>query len=198
VNSYEHVRALVADIVGNLDTLVSASASSEEPPEWDALWLAVSDALRQCLETGNLAAFEAAFPLVSDALRACDARGREAAMPRLFGDFTRRAIAAGIDRTRFVDWFGSAELLNAKVGRKRGRVLYFKSAKGHGRILATDRTVCFVHYSAIQASGFRSLVGGQLVEFTPVFGSFNDQTGLLARDVACLPETLPGDSVDAG
>ena len=182
MNTYDEVRTLLADVVGHIDS------SGGDAVEWYALWSSASAALRLCLDSGNLAAFEVAFPLVSDALRSCDARGREAAMPLLFGDFTRRAIAAGIDRTRFVDWFGPDEILQARGARKRGRVLYFKIDKGHGRILATDRTVCFVHYSAIPSSGFRSLTGGQLVEFTPVCGGFNDQSGIIARDLECLPE----------
>jgi cold shock CspA family protein len=185
LNSYEEVRALIGDVIGNPVRSVGGGGT---PSEWDALWLGASDVLRQWLDTGNLAAFETAFPLVADALRQCDARGREAAMPRLFGDFTRRAIAAGIDRTRFVDWFGPPELLNAPAGRSRGRALYFNYHKGHGRIFATDCTVCFVHYSAIPGAGFRSLAGGALVEFTPVFGSFNSETGYLAREVFRLSE----------
>ena len=196
MNSYEYVCARLVDLIGKVDLL--ACAGSDEQAKWEALWLAASDALRRQLETGNLAAFETAFPLVSDALRACDAHGRAAAMPRVFGDFTRTAIAAGIDRTRFVDWFGAPEILKTAVGRTRGRVLYFKDDKGHGRILATDRTVCFVHFSAIHASGFRSLVAGELVEFTPVFGAFNGATGFMARDVVRVAETLPSGPGDAG
>ena len=32
----------------------------------------------------------------------------------------------------------------------RGRVLYFKNAKGHGRVLGADRVVYFVHFSMIR------------------------------------------------
>ena len=184
MDSYERTRARLADVVGGVDV----SRGDNDQPEWDALWVVVSDKLLRQLDAGNLAEFEAAFPIIADALRACDARGRGAAMPRLFGDFTRRAIAAGIDRTRFVDWFGPPEILNAPAGRMRGRALYFKDHKGHGRILATDRTVCFVHFSAIHKSGFRSLAGGELVEFTPMYGSFNGETGTIARDVVGVAE----------
>ena len=188
MSSYDEARARLADAVGNLDFLRSAPASGEER-DWVALWSATAEALLNWLDKGNLAAFDAAFPVVSGVLRACEARGRDAAMPRLFGDFTRRAIAASVDRTRFVDWFGPAELLIASDGRQRGRVLYFKNDKGHGRILAADRTVCFVHYSAIRGAGFRTLDDGKLVEFTPMYGVFNGATGVIARDVICVPET---------
>ena len=113
---------------------------------------------------------------------------RQAAMPLLFGDFTRRAIAAGFDRTRFVEWFGPEEILKAPAGRMRGRVLYFNNAKGRGKVLGSDGDLYFVHFSMIRGDGFRSLDGGQLVEFSPRSGSFNSIQGVGAYDVARLDE----------
>ena len=46
-----------------------------------------------------------------------------------------------------------------------GTVKWFNDAKGYGFIRCEDGTEVFVHHSAIQASGFRSLSEGQAVEF---------------------------------
>jgi hypothetical protein len=149
------------------------------------------------LDAGDLTAFDTAFPVVGQALSACDAPARHAAMPLLFGDFTRRAIAAGFDRTRFVAWLGPAEILIAPAGRARGRVLWFKNAKGHGRILGTNGAIHFVHFSMFRetdlrrtAGGFlRPIDGGELVEFTPQYATFNNGPGFGAYDAVCLNET---------
>ncbi|HEX2481177.1 MAG TPA: cold-shock protein [Methylomirabilota bacterium] len=42
---------------------------------------------------------------------------------------------------------------------------WFNDAKGYGFITQEDGQDVFVHYSAIQASGFRSLAEGDRVEF---------------------------------
>lgn len=197
MNDHEQVWTLLSHIAAV--PVPHASASGEQSPAWPSLWGAVADRLLQQLETEHLSEFDAGFEVVRDALLTCDAICREAAMPALFGDFTRRAIATGIDRTRFVDWFGPAEILRAPSGRVRGRVLYFNNAKGSGKVLGADRNVYFVHFSMIQSSGFRSLAGGQLVEFRPQSGSFNGVLGLGAYDLH-LVETS-GDktsSVSAG
>jgi CspA family cold shock protein len=44
-------------------------------------------------------------------------------------------------------------------------VKWFNDAKGYGFITQEDGQDVFVHYSAIQASGFRSLAEGDRVEF---------------------------------
>ena len=48
----------------------------------------------------------------------------------------------------------------------RGRVKWFSSKKGYGFIERQDGPDVFVHYSAIQTDGFRSLDEGQGVEFS--------------------------------
>jgi len=55
--------------------------------------------------------------------------------------------------------------------RTTGTVKWFNDAKGFGFISpeGEDRN-CFVHYSSIQAAGFRSLSEGELVEFDLVDG----------------------------
>jgi CspA family cold shock protein len=46
-----------------------------------------------------------------------------------------------------------------------GRVKWFNDAKGYGFIAREDGPDVFVHYSAIQGDGFRSLAEGQQVQF---------------------------------
>ena len=47
----------------------------------------------------------------------------------------------------------------------KGTVKWFNDAEGYGFIKCEDGTEVFVHHSAIQASGFRSLSEGQAVQF---------------------------------
>ncbi len=46
-----------------------------------------------------------------------------------------------------------------------GKVKWFNGGKGYGFITADDGKDYFVHYSAIQEIGFRSLAEGDEVEF---------------------------------
>jgi CspA family cold shock protein len=50
--------------------------------------------------------------------------------------------------------------------RVLGKVKWFNSSKGYGFIEREDGDDVFVHFSAIQAEGFRTLKEGQQVEFT--------------------------------
>ena len=50
--------------------------------------------------------------------------------------------------------------------RVTGTVKWFNGSKGYGFISREDGEDVFVHYSAIQTEGFRTLEEGQRVEFT--------------------------------
>ncbi len=64
--------------------------------------------------------------------------------------------------------------------RSTGTVKWFNDAKGFGFITMEGGEDVFVHFSAIQAQGFRSLAEGAQVEFDVVQGP----KGLQAANVA--------------
>ncbi len=67
--------------------------------------------------------------------------------------------------------------------RTTGTVKWFNDQKGFGFITPSDGSKdCFVHHSAIQAQGFKSLSEGQKVEFDVVQG----QKGPAAERVVAL------------
>ncbi|OGP71989.1 MAG: cold-shock protein [Deltaproteobacteria bacterium RBG_13_58_19] len=57
----------------------------------------------------------------------------------------------------------------------RGKVKWFNDSKGYGFISREDGPDVFVHHSAIQGEGFRSLEEGQEVEFEVVQGQKGPQ-----------------------
>ncbi|MEJ2013052.1 MAG: cold-shock protein [Anaerolineales bacterium] len=66
--------------------------------------------------------------------------------------------------------------------RVLGTVKWFNGSKGYGFIEREDGDDVFVHYTAIQADGFRNLEEGQRVEFSIEQGP----KGLQAANVVVL------------
>jgi CspA family cold shock protein len=65
---------------------------------------------------------------------------------------------------------------------EQGSVKWFNDAKGFGFISRQTGDDVFVHFSAIQSNGFRSLQEGQAVEFSVATGP----KGLQAENVHVL------------
>lgn len=63
----------------------------------------------------------------------------------------------------------------------RGKVKWFNPEKGYGFIARDDGRDVFVHYSAIQMDGFRTLEEGQLVEFEIVEGTRGPQASNVVK-----------------
>ena len=66
--------------------------------------------------------------------------------------------------------------------KEQGVVKWFNSAKGYGFIQRQSGEDVFVHFSAIQAEGYKSLNEGQTVEFEVVTGT----KGLQAANVVAI------------
>ncbi|HYU45481.1 MAG TPA: cold-shock protein [Terriglobales bacterium] len=65
---------------------------------------------------------------------------------------------------------------------EQGTVKWFNDAKGYGFLSRPSGEDVFVHFSAVQSSGFRSLSEGQAVQFEVVKGP----KGLQAENVQVL------------
>ena len=57
----------------------------------------------------------------------------------------------------------------------KGKVKWFNNSKGYGFITTESGTDVFVHHSAIQGEGYKSLDEGQEVEFEVTKGPKGDQ-----------------------
>ena len=62
-----------------------------------------------------------------------------------------------------------------------GRVKWFNDSKGYGFIEQEGGRDIFVHYTAIQGDGFKSLAEGQKVEFEIIEGTKGPQATKVAK-----------------
>ena len=74
------------------------------------------------------------------------------------------------------------EQLESK-GRQEGTVKWFSDPKGYGFIASDDQSDIFVHHSAIQMDGFRTLKEGELV----IYDLLDSPKGLQAANVMRKP-----------
>ena len=65
---------------------------------------------------------------------------------------------------------------------EKGTVKWFNDSKGFGFITRAEGPDVFVHFSAIQQDGFRSLAEGDRVEFEVVKGPKGLQAANVRRD----------------
>jgi len=70
---------------------------------------------------------------------------------------------------------GQKEKGKRMAGRFRGTVKWFNAGKGYGFIGTKDGPDVFVHHSAIEMDGFRTLKEGDEVEFDIVQGAKGSQ-----------------------
>ena len=63
----------------------------------------------------------------------------------------------------------------------KGKVKWFSNQKGYGFVTAQDGKDVFVHYSAIQGDGYKTLNEGQEVEFEVSEGPKGQQASNLTK-----------------
>jgi len=93
---------------------------------------------------------------------------------------------SGVVQKDDTDWDQAASCAAPLQGRKStmritGKVKWFNNAKGYGFIERDGGSDVFVHFSAVQGNGFRTLEEGQAVEFEIVDGPKGPQAGNVTK-----------------
>lgn len=80
-----------------------------------------------------------------------------------------------------VEFSTKQDLHEGNVKYMQGKVKWFNAEKGYGFIEREDGDDVFVHYSAIDAEGFKTLDEGQTVEFEIVEGQRGPQAANVVK-----------------
>jgi CspA family cold shock protein len=63
----------------------------------------------------------------------------------------------------------------------KGKIKWFSNQKGYGFITTDEGKDVFVHFSAIQTEGYKTLTEGDLVEFEITSGTKGDQASNVTK-----------------
>ncbi len=81
----------------------------------------------------------------------------------------------------FLDTRSVLKVLGGKVNMQNGKVKWFNNEKGFGFIEVEGGDDVFVHFTAIQGDGFKSLEEGQEVSFEIVEGNRGPQAANVVK-----------------
>jgi cold shock protein len=82
---------------------------------------------------------------------------------------------------RRIDDFDVKLIRRTEVSKIQGKVKWFNNTKGYGFIGQDSGPDVFVHYSAIQMDGFKTLQEGEAVEFEVVQGQKGPQADKVTK-----------------
>ncbi len=85
-------------------------------------------------------------------------------------------------------------MINGKVS---GKVKWFSDSKGYGFIEVEGRKDLFVHFSAIQRDGYKSLAEGQEVSFQIEDGAKGPQAAQVVPADGLHLDSVPAEAVAA-